>query len=319
MFSTLEYYYKDGRHMVFEKYTIDTSGVVRNKNNSILKSHTIASGYKILNIHKDGISYGIRVNRAVASSFLGPPPDLDYTADHIDRNKDNNTLNNIRWLDNSGQTSNREIPDTNKNAFIVVKDGIEKTVKDWVEQLNNEKTPFGNAYTRNIIKNYAQRKQYGFAYKVFNDIPGEIWKPIPKSNVEISNKLRVKRTTKFASNVLEVNQLYISTGYPMIIINGKKHYVHHICFQAFYPDKYNAMKPDEIIRHKNDDKLDFRPENLIIGSRSQNIIDAHDNGKYDDKKTMRIKVSIDGVEYKSLSEASKILGISRQTITYRTE
>ena len=34
---TLEYYYADGTHIVFDKYTIDTEGVIRNV--------TVARGY----------------------------------------------------------------------------------------------------------------------------------------------------------------------------------------------------------------------------------------------------------------------------------
>ena len=66
---------------------------------------------------------------------------------------------------------------------------------------------------------------------------------------------------------------------------------------TFFPDEWYAKKPNEIVRHKHDDKLDFRPHMLCLGTQSGNIIDAHDNGCYDDTQSGRTKcVSyIDGV------------------------
>jgi hypothetical protein len=169
-----------------------------------------------------------------------------------------------------------------------VKDGIEKTVKEWMMHLEGEKNHLENVYTYGVIQQYAQHKCHGFAYKVFEDLPGEVWKDVPETNVKISNKRRVKRTTKSgAENVLTVSQLSTLSGYPVIGINGKQTCVHIMCFQAFFPDEYKAMKPDEIVRHKNDDPLDFCPENLLIGTRTQNMLDAYDNGKRDGTKSAR--------------------------------
>ena len=42
---TLEYYYADGSHVVFDKYTIDTLGVIRNKKTGkVLFTHKV-KGY----------------------------------------------------------------------------------------------------------------------------------------------------------------------------------------------------------------------------------------------------------------------------------
>jgi hypothetical protein len=49
------------------------------------------------------------------------------------------------------------------------------------------------------------------------------------------------------------------------------------------------MKPGEIILHKDDDKLDFRPHMLRVGTYHENGMDAYDNGKFDDKSSARKK------------------------------
>jgi len=66
---------------------------------------------------------------------------------------------------------------------------------------------------------------------------------------------------------------------------------------TFFPEEYAAKKSEEFVLHEDDDKLDFRPYKLRIGTRSQNGTDAHNNGKYDGTKTARTKCDsyIDGI------------------------
>jgi hypothetical protein len=40
------------------------------------------------------------VHRLVAIAFLGPPPSKQYVVDHIDRDKTNNRIENLRWISN---------------------------------------------------------------------------------------------------------------------------------------------------------------------------------------------------------------------------
>lgn len=146
---------------------------------------------------------------------------------------------------------------------------------------------------------------------------GEVWKDIMGSNNtmgrwEISNMCRVKYISKHAENVLSGDRLGIANGYPTIKINGIQMYCHIIAFKMFYPKEYAAKKPEEMILHENDDKLDFRPHKLRIGTRSENSTDAHDNGSYDGKKNERVSCMsyINGVlekEHGSQYDAARYL------------
>jgi len=124
---------------------------------------------------------------------------------------------------------------------------------------------------------------------------------------------RMKYVTKYAENVLSGERLGMSVnGYPIISVNGRQRYCHVLSFMTFFPDEYANKKLDEMVLHEDDDKLDFRPYKLRIGSGSENIKDAYDNGKRDDTKTARMKcVSyIDGVfekEHDSQSDAVRYL------------
>ena len=140
---------------------------------------------------------------------------------------------------------------------------------------------------------------------------------------------RVKYITRNAENVLSGDRLGLKAGYPIISV-GK---CHILAFKTFFPEEYDAKKPNEVVKHIGDDKLDFRPHMLQIGTMSENSTEAHDNGKYDGKKTARIKcVSyVDEVfekEHESQSDAARyvkstglekasVQGINKALAAYR--
>jgi len=301
MIKPLEYYFVIANaivHVIFDKYTIDENGVVRNKaTGEALNPRKNKGGYRSVSVRDaSGKLHGIYIGRAIASTFIGPPPTKAHTADHKDKNCANDTLANIRWLCKRGQRINQDRLDTLKTAFLVDRDGEEKTKKEWVDYFESkgEKNPYGREYTAKMIKKYAQKKQHGFSYKEYPDLEGEVWKDVEGSKTKqgmwrVSNKNRVKYVTKFAENVLEKDRLGLMDGYPKISFNGKNWYLHVIVFMTFFPDKWANKKPDEMVLHKEDDKLDFRPEMLYLGTRSENGKDAHDNGKHDGTLSARQK------------------------------
>jgi hypothetical protein len=307
---TLRYYFEDGTLVIFDKYTIDTNGVIRNKKTGKILKYFKTGEYKRCSVQDNvGKQRKLTTGRAIASTFHGKPPTIEHTADHIDKNPDNDTIDNIRWLDQTGQKNNRSIPVIFKSAFIIVKDGVEKTANEWSENLKEQKNHLNRYYTASMIKRYAQKKQHGFSYKEYPDIPGEVWKEIVGSENnkggrwEISDMNRVKFVTKHAENVFTTERFCMSNIYPMIVINTRKWACHILSFMTFFPDKWAAKKPNEIVLHEDDDKLDFRPYKLRLGTRSENAIDAYDNDK---SVRMKCVSYINGVfekEHLSQSEA----------------
>ena len=316
MSNTLEYYFEDESHVVFKKYTIDDLGIIKNKISG--KTPSYGNGkYNECGVYDDeGKRRSIRVARAVASTFLGKPPTPEHTADHIEsEQKKNDALSNIRWNCKSGQSSNRLMPETLKSAFVIVKDDIEKTVNEWVDHMNNVKTLDEREFTYGMIQGYAQRKTRGFAYKEYPDLEGEKWEEIKgsennKGRWEISNMNRVKFITKYAENVLWGERLGWSGGYPVVSINGKKWYCHILAFEAFNP---TVVRGDMMVLHEDDDKEDFRPHKLSLGTASENQKDSHANGKRNGTKTAQMKCAsyIDGVlekdDHLSQSDATEYL------------
>ena len=318
---TLKYYFVKNNIIeliVFNKYSFDNGIIVNISTGNTLRYSINRDGYNICGVCDDtGKRRIVSVARAVASTFLGPPPTSEHTVDHIDRNPHNDTLVNIRWSTKKEQINNRKIPDVYKTAYIVIKDGLDKTIREWVAYLKDDKNPFGREYTAKMITKYAQKKQFGFSYKEYPDLEGEVWKKIIGSENgtggywEISDMNRVKYVTNNAKNVLFGEKLGVG-GYPMIKINGKNWKCHILSFMTFFPDEYVNKKPNECVLHENDDRLDFRPHKLRLGTQSENMKDAYDNGKRDGTKSARIRCAsyIDGVfeiKHDSQESASKYL------------
>jgi len=312
----LEYYFEDGSHVIFKKYTCNALGIINNKKSGRTPSYGNGE-YNVCGVvDEDGKERHIRVARAVASTFLGKPPTNKHTADHIiSEQKKNDALANIRWLCKKGQRDNQIRPDTQKSAFTIVKDGIEKTMNEWVECMNAMKMPEEREFTKGMIKGYAQRKQHGFAYKKYPDLEGEKWEEIKGSKTKrgdywkISNMNRVKYITNHAENVLWGDRLGRHKGYPIISINGKQCLCHILAFEAFNP---TISRGDMMVCHEDDNREDFRPHKLRLGTASDNAKDSYANGKYNDTKSARKKCAsyIDGVheeDHLSLTGAAEYL------------
>lgn len=292
---TLEYYFvKKGilEHVIFNKYTIDENGVIRNEKREPMAYKKNKGGYNNVGVYDVfGKQRGILIGRAISGTFIGPPPSPAHTADHKNKNRDGDALDNIRWLDKTEQVKNRDMPETLKNAFIIVNGDEEKTANGWVEHKKNEKNPFGREYTTGVINHYAQKKHFGFSYKEYPDLPGEVWKNIVGTDGtwRISDMNRIKWITSHAENVLSGERLGMDNGYPAIRFNKKKWYCHILSFMTFFPDEYANKKPNEYVLHEDDERLDFRPHKLRLGTQTENGNDAHNNGKYDETNTVRMK------------------------------
>ena len=319
MKAALLYYSKKGKCTSFDKYWIDQLSVVTNKETGEALSYHKVGKYNRAAVYDNGGKRRfIFIGRAIASTFIGQPPTLAHTADHIDNKRpDYDALENIRWLDKSGQSTNQNKAETKKTAFVVVKDSLEKTLKEWAKHFEGKKNHLGKEYTNSTIKSYAQKKQHGFAYKEYPDLDDEVWKSIEGSENkqgrwEVSDANRMKFVTKHASNVLWGDRLGLNNGYPSVNINKKLIGCHVIAFKTFYPELWAAKKDDEGVLHENDDKTDFRPHMLRLGTQLMNLKDAHDNGKFAGKKTERVNCIsyINGVfekEHESHHDAAKYL------------
>ena len=65
---------------------------------------------------------GFAVHQLVALAFLGTPPSSEHTVDHIDRNRSNNCVENLRWATKKEQRANSaRAPRTKSGRWVKVK------------------------------------------------------------------------------------------------------------------------------------------------------------------------------------------------------
>ena len=80
----------------FENYQVSSWGKVRGAN-GILKPYRNKKGYLKVGLMKNGKCNKKRVNRLVAMAFIENPNNYPFV-DHIDGNKENNSITNLRWV-----------------------------------------------------------------------------------------------------------------------------------------------------------------------------------------------------------------------------
>ena len=92
----------------YEKYyTINEEGEVYSKYRKRLLIPTYTNGYLTTELCVDGLRKRFRIHRLIAIHFI-PNPNNYTIIDHIDRNKLNNSIKNLRWTTYS--INNRNSP-----------------------------------------------------------------------------------------------------------------------------------------------------------------------------------------------------------------
>ncbi len=90
----------------YANYEISNCGRVRNATTErILKNHTTKNGYLDIGLPKNGSSKRLLVHRLVAEAFFENPAEK-RCVDHIDGNRSNNNVDNLRWANTSENARN---------------------------------------------------------------------------------------------------------------------------------------------------------------------------------------------------------------------
>lgn len=95
----------------FPGYYIHEEGYVT-KNERKLATSLHRKGYIVVNLAKDKKNYSCKLHRLLAIAFI-PNPDNLPVVDHINHNRQDNRLENLRWVDWNINAQNRIKPITN--------------------------------------------------------------------------------------------------------------------------------------------------------------------------------------------------------------
>jgi hypothetical protein len=96
----------------YEEYEVSTYGNVRH-GDKVLKRRLDTRGYPYVGLYHNPKQRNFTIHRLVAMMFIMNPDNLPQV-DHIDRNKNNNHVSNLRWVSCELNMSNRGVMSNNK-------------------------------------------------------------------------------------------------------------------------------------------------------------------------------------------------------------
>jgi hypothetical protein len=144
----------------YPNYEISNDGTIRNKINRKMLSLINKNGYLCINLCQNGKVKQHYVHRLVAINFLDNPNNK-RVVDHINNNKTNNNITNLRWCDQMQNCFNRKL---NLNSSSGIK-GVSLDKKT-----NKYRSYIKNTYL-GLFKTKEQAQQYRIkmAHLVFGE------------------------------------------------------------------------------------------------------------------------------------------------------
>ncbi len=259
----------------YPPYEVSNLGKVRNKKtNRFLALYKQKDGYIRVSLRTNNKGKYIHAHRVVATTFVdNPDPEKNISVDHIDRNRENNCVSNLRWACPKTQARNRKksVPLERKvgkysndgNTLIKEYSSIKSAV---IDTLNADHRSIC-AVCRGKRKSHAN---YYWRYLDSDVYDGEEFRILKDYiDVEVSNHGRVR----FGKSRITIG--FLSNGYKRIHLrrNDKTHkhiYIHVLVASAFIdnPSKY------PIVNHKDGNRENNHCDNLEWCTLSHNSIHA---------------------------------------------
>ena len=117
----------------FTSYEVSDAGQVRRRETGkIMKLTESAYGYLVLNLYKDGKPTQKKVHKLVAEAF-STNPENKRTVDHIDANRKNNCIANLRFATHAENSRNMKRHADNSSIYKGV--SLYKRCNRWVARI----------------------------------------------------------------------------------------------------------------------------------------------------------------------------------------
>lgn len=245
---------------------------------------TIRKNDKYITVHLKKKSQ--LIHRLVAKYFI-PNPNNYKLVDHIDGNKQNNCIDNLRWVTQSMNIQNAKRSQNNKSGIKGICFNNHK--QKWSAYFNyNGKQICREFHTKDDAIKYRQKMVENFyssehysdeiretndsnqIQEIYTDYSDEIWKYLNDCNEEyaISNFGRVKSFKKFKDGIILKNSNSYNYMVARLRVNGSvsDRRINRLVAEYFItnPEKY------EFVDHIDGNTLNNHVDNLRWTNRSQN-------------------------------------------------
>ena len=155
-------------------YFISNFGNVKSKKypDRLLKPNTLSNGYHQYRLSNDGECFTFKASRLVAKYFIDGYDD-NFQVDHVDHDKTNNKVSNLRYATQSQNNTNRRGYGRSKYKGV----SFSEKKQRWEVRIANSKIKkrFGSYETEiEAAKIYNEKlKELGLVteYTILNDIP----------------------------------------------------------------------------------------------------------------------------------------------------
>lgn len=309
-----EHWYEFPTELNISHYSISDKGRLWSKKLLRLKLGTISpSGYLSTNIvDNNGKSHPMFLHRLVALALLSNPDNYE-TVDHIDRNRTNNVVENLRWLSRREQSKNQKKALTISGSRQVDQCTLDGTyIKTWKSVQEAGSAMAGSKNVGQTISNVCnglRKTGYGYVwrYTPIKELDGEEWNQIPNiPGYYASTKGRIKRGNSYGEELLDGT---IRGQYRVVRIEHKSYPLHVLICRTFNGDNPSGKYE---VNHINGNTFDNCSMNLEWVNHKDNckhasnmdLIDRKRMGKAVSKKVN--KYTVDGefiCSYSSITEA----------------
>lgn len=121
----------------YDNYTININGIIKNKFNKELKhSFSKSTGYYTINLYNEQGKKLSHIHKLIGIHFI-PNPDNKLCIDHIDNNKLNNSIDNLRWASYQENSRNRIKQQQASSIYKGV--SFDKSRNKWICQITVNK------------------------------------------------------------------------------------------------------------------------------------------------------------------------------------
>ena len=131
----------------YPNYLIYKDGkVYSKKSKKFLKARNNGKNYLFVSLCKNGKPKQFYIHRLVGIHYLPNPNDL-LEVDHIDRNRLNNDITNLRWISHKHNNHNKGYRSNNKSGIKC----IYKNKQLWIYQKTTDKYMYFSSKSKSLV------------------------------------------------------------------------------------------------------------------------------------------------------------------------